>query len=73
MGMSKVQTDHLNRILEQSRELITQKYAKGAEEHSSTLSEDYTADQLLEEAINEAIDQVTYLLTLREKLDERTL
>lgn len=66
--MTSKQTAHLNRILEQSRELITQKYAKGALEHQSTLSEDYSATEILDMAIEEAVDQITYLLTLREKL-----
>jgi hypothetical protein len=69
MGMNNTQTDHLNRILDQSRHLITEKYIKGAKEHDSTLSEDYSVERLLEEAINEAIDQITYLLTLKEKLN----
>ena len=68
--MRDVQRDHLNHILERSRSLITHKYVKGAQEHQSTLSEDYTALELLDMAIDEAIDQVTYLLTLREKIDE---
>ena len=66
--MNNTQIDHLNRILEQSRELITQKYAKGAEEHDSVLSEDYTPLEVINMAIEEAVDQITYLLTLREMM-----
>jgi hypothetical protein len=66
--MNKQQTAHLNRILEQSRELITEKYAKGAAEHKSTLSDDYTPLQVLDMSIEEAVDQLTYLLTLREMM-----
>jgi len=71
MVMNKTQVDHLNSILETTRHLMTEKYVKGALEHQSTLSEDYTASQLLDEAIKEAIDQITYLLTLKAKLEEK--
>ena len=66
--MNKTQIDHLNSLLETTRELLTEKYAKGAEEHDSVLSEDYTALEIVDMAIEEAIDQITYLLTLREKI-----
>lgn len=66
--MNQSQQDHLDYILRESGLLITNKYVKGALEYNSNLAEDYTAEELLNEAINEAIDQVTYLLTLREKL-----
>lgn len=64
--MTVEQTAHLNRILEKSRELITDKYYKGTVEHKSTLSKDYTQEQILDFAIEEAVDQMTYLLTLKE-------
>jgi len=66
--MNESQKNHLKHILDTSRGLIMNKYIKGTIEHQSNLSEDYTAEQLLDEAINEAIDQITYLLTLKEKL-----
>lgn len=66
--MTAEQTAHLNRILEQSRELITDKYARGTVEHKSLLSKDYTPEQVLDFAIEEAVDQMTYLLTLREMM-----
>lgn len=71
MGMSKVQADHLKSILAQAERLISDKYIKGAAEHQSTLSEDYTEEQILDMAIEEAVDQMTYLLTLKEKQNER--
>jgi hypothetical protein len=67
--VNKVQTEHLNSILERTRELLTAKYVKGAKEHDSVLSEDYTALELCDFAIEEALDQITYLLTLRDKLE----
>ena len=66
--MNKTQIDHLNSLLETTRELLTEKYVKGAEKHDSVLSEDYTALEIVDMAIEEAIDQITYLLTLREKI-----
>ena len=66
--MKQVQIDHLNEILETTRELLTAKYVKGAKEHKTILSEDYTALEILDMAIEEATDQMTYLLTLRDKL-----
>lgn len=66
--MNKTQVAHLNQILETTRRLITEKYVKGAKEHDSVLSEDYTALEILDMAIEEATDQMTYLLTLREKM-----
>ena len=68
MAINKVQIDHLNRILEQCQRELTEKYIKGAKEHDSVLSEDYTPLQVLDMAIEEAIDQVTYLYTLREMM-----
>jgi len=48
------------------------KYRKGAEEHGGNLW-DLSEDELLDEAINEAIDQVIYLLTIKlKKYENRT-
>ncbi len=70
--MTDTQVKHLNKIAEEAHTLLVQKYVRGAEEHKSSLSEDYTALELLDEAINEAVDQMVYLLTLKEKLNERS-
>jgi len=68
--MNEEQTSHLNTILETSHRLIKDKYTKGSKEHNSILNKDYTSSQLLDMAIEEAIDQITYLLTLKEKENE---
>ena len=68
MEISKVQADHLKSILKTTERLISDKYIKGAAEHQSTLSEDYTATEVLDMAIEEAVDQMTYLLTLKEMI-----
>lgn len=67
--MTEQQTAHLNRILEQAKTLITEKYARGAAEHKSLLSEDYTKREVILMSIEEAVDQLTYLLTLLEMED----
>lgn len=64
--MKQVQVEHLNSILETTTKLLTAKYIKGAEEHKTILSEDYTALQLVDFGIEEALDQITYLLTLKD-------
>lgn len=66
--MNSRQVEHLNRIKEQVGHELTEKYVKGAKEHASVLSEDYTALEVLDMAIEEALDQVTYLYTLREMM-----
>jgi hypothetical protein len=65
--MSKGQERHLARILRESQKLIDEKYRKGQAEHGGSLDE-MPAEKLLDEAILEAVDQMVYLLTLREKL-----
>ncbi len=66
--MTDEQSEHLASIQLEFNRLVQAKYEAGAKEHGSTLSRDYTAEQLLDMAIEEAIDQVTYLLTLKHKL-----
>lgn len=56
---------HLNRILKDTRKLLSAKYTKGQKEHGGELWK-LTPLQLVTEALNEALDQVTYLHTLRE-------
>jgi len=70
--VNKEQTRHLNKIKEDFGHEVTEKYIKGAEEHKTTLSIDYTALQLMEMLIEEVTDLVTYAHTLREKLREMT-
>lgn len=67
--MNTKQQQHLKYILNESQDLIAKKYRRGSREHQSVLNEDYTAAELLDMALEEAIDQVTYLLTLKEKID----
>lgn len=67
--MNDTQLAHLDMILTTSRKLLEDKYIRGALEHQSNLGEDYSVEQLVDMAIEEALDQVTYLLTLKNKLE----
>lgn len=46
------------------------KFTKGAEEHKTQLHKDFTKEQLLDFALEEVLDLVSYLYTLRDKLSE---
>ncbi len=61
------QEQHLNNIQIWLEHRLDLKYRRGALEHGGEL-EDMNKYDLLENAIDEAIDQVVYLLTLRTKL-----
>ena len=65
--MTPEQEDHLNVIKSAFKFLVDTKYRKGQKEHGENLF-DKTPIQLVDNAIDEAIDQVVYLITLRDKL-----
>ena len=56
---------HLQQIKDEFFKLVDTKYRKGQAEHGGNL---WAKPGLLDMAIDEAIDQVVYLLTLREQL-----
>lgn len=68
--MTPSQNEHRAYIVKEAAFLINEKYAKGAAEHDSHLKDDYTVAGLLDNAIEEAIDQITYLLTMKQKMEE---
>lgn len=68
--ISLKQEDHMNEIIDDFIELMEPKYVKGAIEHNSNIWE-YPTDKLLDMAIEEAIDQVVYLLTLKQQINKR--
>lgn len=70
--MIQSQEDHLQRIKQEFNQLIEPKFRKGAEEHKTLLHE-LSPQWLLDASIDEAIDQVTYLLTLKERLSTENL
>lgn len=62
--MDSEHTAHLARILTAFCEEVTVKYEKGQQEHGGRL---WCKPNLLDKAIEEAIDLVVYLYTLREQ------
>jgi hypothetical protein len=67
--MTPEQDAHLLRIQDHVVSKLRAKYRTGQREHGGNLWE---KPGLLEEALNEAIDQVIYLSTLIEQRDQRT-
>lgn len=63
---------HLAQVKEQFLHFVDDKYRKGQLEHGGYLT-DKTIEQLTDLALDEAIDQVVYLLTLRNKLNEHSI
>lgn len=67
--MTEQQEKHLNELKTIIGILLNNKYRKGQEVHQGNLF-DLSVGELLDEAINEAIDQITYLLTAKSKLND---
>ena len=65
--MNPMQEAHLGRVKTEFAALVDAKYRAGAAEHSGELLS-LSDLEILDLAIEEAIDQVVYLLSLREKL-----
>ena len=61
---------HLASIIEKSIDLIDAKYRKGDEQHGGKL---WKKKNLVDKAIDEAIDQLVYLITLKQQIDSKTL
>jgi len=68
--MTPQQHDHLQSLIDQTRLLLNAKYRQGTVEHDGNL---WDNKDLLGEAINEAIDLITYLLTLKMQRQELNL
>jgi hypothetical protein len=68
--MNSEQKLHLSEIQLKFIKEHQAKFYKGAEEHKTQLHKDFSADQLLEFAIEEVIDLVSYLYTLRQNIKE---
>lgn len=71
-SMSPTQEQTLTYILSTSHELLDQKFRAGDREHrsESTGIMDLSVNTLLHCAIEEALDQLVYLLTIKRKLDQ---
>ncbi len=65
--MEPHQEAHLASIVKRFGELCDKKYRAGQAEHGGNLWE-LTGEQLINNAIDEAIDQVVYLLTIKDRL-----
>ena len=70
-GMTIAQRAHALGIANRFHSMILAKYAAGAKEHGGNIWERYSELELIDSAIDEAIDQATYLLTLRDKIKAR--
>lgn len=66
--MTEEQQKHLDMILSEADLLIATKYKRGCKEYKTHLRDDYLVEELLANAIDEAVDQMVYLLTLKEKM-----
>lgn len=65
--LNEKQQAHRAEIIDLAQTKIFEKYTAGAKEHQTNLKEDTTEDQLIEFMLEEAIDQVVYVLTLMQK------
>lgn len=69
--MTPAQESHLLDLKYEFIKALDAKYRSGASEHKGDLLS-MTVEQLVDEAIYENIDQITYLLTLKAKLNTKT-
>jgi hypothetical protein len=65
--MNDRQKKHAILLANEASDRCFDKYEKGATEHSETRLWEFSAEELLDFAIDEAIDQINYLLTLKGK------
>lgn len=56
---------HAERVASEAHSLIVEKYVRGQREHGGEL---WRKQGIIDMAIDEAVDQVIYLLTLRDQL-----
>lgn len=68
--MTSDHENHLNSLVEAFNEAVITKYTRGQSEHGGKLWE-YPTEKLLDEAINEAIDQFVYLMTMKQQLQNK--
>lgn len=70
--MTERQLTHLKKVQTETNAWLQQKFTAGAEEHEGEPElEDLSVIQLIDMSIDEAIDQVVYLMTLRDRIMKR--
>jgi hypothetical protein len=65
--MTNAQDAHLSGLVTDFTQLVTKKYTAGQKEHGGNL---WDKKGLIDMAIDEAIDQVVYLLTLKKQIED---
>lgn len=65
--MTEPQEEHLEDVKFEFTRLVDAKYRAGQKEHSGNL---WLKKGLIDMAIDEAVDQVVYLLTLKQQLED---
>lgn len=65
--MTNAQQTHLDEIIFAFEDLVEKKYTAGQKEHGGNL---WDKKGLIDMAIDEAIDQVVYLLTLKQQIED---
>jgi len=68
--MTDQQEQHLANITEDFKRLASEKYRAGQKEHGGNL---WRKKGLIDMAIDEAIDQIVYLMTLKGQIDDKTI
>ena len=68
--MNKKQKEHITSIMDDTVNLMYTKYKAGVRQHGGNL---WDKKDLIDMAISEAIDQVVYLLTLKEQIKNKNL
>lgn len=71
--MSKKQAAHIRRVIDAASTRMYEKYKFGCEEHASEYNGELLDVPLLgivNHAIDEAVDQLVYLLTIKEKIEK---
>jgi len=66
--MDDRQREHRGKIMQKASVLLHKKYEAGAIQHGGVLS-DKSKEWLLDSAIEEALDQLVYLLTLKDVME----
>ena len=58
-----------NPVLKEVKELLVHQTAKGLDKYGNTVDpEEYTAEQWIDHALQELVDMMVYLVTLKQKL-----